>query len=62
VSWDGNTYLDVMPGSRTVVSQSLSSALTYETFVYDTVGTLYFSARIAPADGQWTVWVIENPS
>lgn len=57
VDWNG-TFGIVVKGS-TVVNQAVSAGQTYETYVYDITGSLYFSVGGgAPPNGHWTLSVI----
>jgi len=60
--WDGHFAVTV--SGNLVVNQSVSANHTYETYVYDTTGSLHFSIVSAPSDGTWTLLVeeVQQPS
>ena len=66
-SWSGYFSLQVRGesgGATSVVGRSVTSGVTYETYIYsmgELSGRLYFQGNSVPADGVWTVEVIENP-
>jgi hypothetical protein len=61
-NWDGHFAVEVIDGmSELVINQGVSAGVVYETYVYGHTGSPHFSVMSAPADGQWTLSVIENP-
>ena len=63
-SWSGPFSLAVQGAAagRTISGDSVTAGIVYETFIYDWSGPTHFVSSGVPADGQWTVWAIENPS
>ena len=61
-SWDGSfgLYVQVGNSGRSVVSHAVTAGVTYETFVYDVIGTLYFTGTSIPLDGEWAIVAIES--
>ena len=63
-SWSGPFSLQAggVQGFRSLAGRNVTSGVVYETFVYDWTGPMHFISAGVPPDGQWTVWVVENPS
>ena len=60
VDWNGSFNVTVK--GAVVVNQDLSAGQVYENYVYDVPGPVHFSVVSAPANGHWTLSVVENPS
>jgi len=61
-NWDGHFAVQVINGGiELVINRSVVAGEVYETYVYDHIGSLHFEVTSAPADGEWTLSVIENP-
>ena len=61
-SWTGSISLYVIKENGETVNvawQKVTSGVTYETFVHGRTGTLYFSAGSVPAEGEWSVAVVQ---
>jgi len=61
--WSGHFAMSLRNGGYhgLVTNQPVSAGEIYKTYVYGHTGSLYFTIENAPADGQWTLEVIENP-
>ena len=58
--WDGNFAVTVK--GKLVINRGVLRGQTYETYIYDTTGSLYFSIiGSTPANGHWTLSVVKNP-
>ncbi|MCL0101975.1 protein kinase [Dehalococcoidia bacterium] len=63
-SWSGNFTLRLNSdgNTETITGEGVSAGVLYETFIYDLTGQLTLTAAQVPPSGDWTIWVISNPT
>jgi hypothetical protein len=65
-NWNGKFTIDIADVNNRLrnrtITQEMSAGKTYETYVYELTGSLYITILSAPNNGEWSVWVLDNPS
>jgi hypothetical protein len=65
-NWNGKFTIDIADASNHLrnrtINQEVTAGKIYKIYVYELTGSIYFTILAAPADGEWSLWVVDNTS